>query len=388
MPRNGYFLAAIASLTLAITAWPAGAQAASQPSPPFTECPAIGQSPSCEVLLVVNPNNTVSVDVNPSVGPFDGDDDTLVGILNKSYQKVHAVTVSGPGSDLSGFDGDGICSGDYGDWDGSAGCPYGPTGYEGPGTSFVTSLLTPDSAQVDFADGLAPGKSAYFSLESNLTSAVLTAVKGVGSFGVFGKLPVEKSESQDTSAQAPPGSQCGRVKLAKDRAEGYTLAAGMFLRGYFDAAGLLKHFLDNTGTPIDITTGQITRDLEGNSQFVSLDNAVQGYILQQLKMGHDNIILNQPILRRIGLYQPNDLYYAFAGTQGLIVTGSGSLVGVDYAGTLTYEIDDSYGFTSLDHFDGYGDDMRYLQTVCGSEGGAHWFPDSITVTVPFSLPAT
>jgi hypothetical protein len=121
---------------------------------------------------------------------------------------------------------------------------------------------------------------------------------------------------------------------------------------------------------------------------VSLDNAVQGYILQQLKMGHDNIILNQPILRRIGLYQPNDLYYAFAGTQGLIVTGSGSLVGVDYVGTLTYEIDDSYGFTSLDHFDGYGDDMRYLQTVCGNEGGAHWFPDSITVTVPFSLPAT
>jgi hypothetical protein len=33
--------------------------------------------------------------------------------------------------------------------------------------------------------------------------------------------------------------------------------------------------------------------------------------------------------------------------------------------------------------------MRYLQTVCGAPqhaGGAHWFPDTITVTVPFSQP--
>jgi len=30
--------------------------------------------------------------------------------------------------------------------------------------------------------------------------------------------------------------------------------------------------------------------------------------------------------------------------------------------------------------------MRYLQTVCGAPqhpGGARWFPDTITVTVPF-----
>ena len=34
--------------------------------------------------------------------------------------------------------------------------------------------------------------------------------------------------------------------------------------------------------------------------------------------------------------------------------------------------------------------MRYLQTVCGAPrhaGGARWFPDTITVTVPFSRPA-
>jgi PKD domain len=79
---------------------------------------------------------------------------------------------------LSGFDGDGICSGAYGTWAGSSGCPYGPTGYEGPGTSFVTSPSLPDSAEIDFAGGLAPGKSAYFSLEGALTSAELTAREG------------------------------------------------------------------------------------------------------------------------------------------------------------------------------------------------------------------
>jgi len=34
--------------------------------------------------------------------------------------------------------------------------------------------------------------------------------------------------------------------------------------------------------------------------------------------------------------------------------------------------------------------MRYLQTACGApqhQGGARWFPDTITVTVPFSHPA-
>lgn len=154
------------------------AATATAPAPPFTECPAIGASPSCEILLVVNADGTVSVEGDPSVGPYDGSDDTLVGIINNSSAGVKAVTVSGPGSDLSGFDGDGICSGDYGSWNGSSGCPYGPTGYEGPGTSFVTDPSLPDSAEVDFTSGLAPGKSAYFSLEGALTSAKLTAREG------------------------------------------------------------------------------------------------------------------------------------------------------------------------------------------------------------------
>ncbi len=162
----------------ALVVAPMTASAAAAPAPPFTQCPAIGSSPSCEILLVINPDNSVNVLNDSSVGTFDGSDDTLVGIVNNSSAAVKAITVSGPGSDLSGFDVDGICSGSYGTWSGSSGCPYGPTGYEGPGTSFVTKSSLPDSAEVDFTGGLAPGKSAYFSLEGALATAKLTAREG------------------------------------------------------------------------------------------------------------------------------------------------------------------------------------------------------------------
>lgn len=160
----------------AVTA--AHAAAATAPALPFGQCPAISAAPGCEILLVVSPDGSVSVQGDPSVGPYDGSDDTLVGIVNDSSTAVSAVTVSGPGSDLSGFDGDGICSGAFGAWTGSSGCPYGPTEYEGPGTSFVTDPALPDSAEVDFAGGLKPGGSAFFSLEGALTSAELTARQG------------------------------------------------------------------------------------------------------------------------------------------------------------------------------------------------------------------
>lgn len=128
---------------------------------------------SCGILLVVNGDGTVSVLGDTSVGTYDGADDTLVGIVNESGKPVPAVTVTGPGSGLSGFDSDGLCS--------YLGCSNGLTGYEGPGTSFVTDPSLPDSAEVNFsqtAQGLPDGATAYFSLEGALTSAELTARKG------------------------------------------------------------------------------------------------------------------------------------------------------------------------------------------------------------------
>jgi hypothetical protein len=149
----------------------AGTASASNPvTRPFTECPNIGAAPSCDILLVINPNQSISVLGDSSVGPYDGADDSLVGVVNNSKAAVPAITVTGPGSGLAGLDGDGLCT--YG----VSGCPFGPTGYEGPGTSIKTDPSLPDSAEIDFAGaGLAPGTSAYFSLEGALTAATITS---------------------------------------------------------------------------------------------------------------------------------------------------------------------------------------------------------------------
>jgi hypothetical protein len=70
------------------------AGAASQRSAPFNQCPSIGSSPSCEILLVVNSDNSITVLNDSSVGTFDGSDDTLVGIVNNSSAAVKAITVA------------------------------------------------------------------------------------------------------------------------------------------------------------------------------------------------------------------------------------------------------------------------------------------------------
>ena len=47
-----------------------------------------------------------------------------------------------------------------------AGCPFGPTGYEGPGVSFGTPSLDGTSDTIYFNPAIPPGGSAYFSLEN------------------------------------------------------------------------------------------------------------------------------------------------------------------------------------------------------------------------------
>lgn len=387
-------LAAVVAVLLvgwgAAVAPAASARTSSTPSPPFTQCPAIGSSPSCQILLVVNPDNSVSVLGDPSVGPFDGSDDTLVGILNNSSASVSAVTVSGPGSGLSGFDGDGICSGDYGTWSGSSACPYGSTGYEGPGTSFVTSASLPDSAEVDFTGGLAQGASAYFSLEGALDSAQLTAVKGpLGSFTVNGTIPVAGNSSQDTHTA---GTKCSLATFLVAKAAG--AAAVVTLRRFKHApvaADLLKHFLAGTGSSVPFADSSSTAaQVLGDPDFTALDAVVQSAVLSQLNSGITQVQLTNSTLRTVTLTATPDLYYGFRGTQGLIVAGQGEIVGGNYVGTLTYTIEDSYGFSKADAKESLKFRlMRYLQTNCGKpphKGGAHWFPDSITVTVDFNEP--
>lgn len=169
------------------------ASASNSVTAPFTECPAVGAAPSCDILLVVNPDNSVSVLGDSSVGPYDGSDDTLVGIVNNSASPVPAVTVSGTNSGLAGFDGDGICTYATGGTTGGSGAGFvgdsycnaqqlagtDPEDYQGPDNTFTLDPNSQNDVEVDFGGkGLAAGSSSYFSLEGALTAAVITARKG------------------------------------------------------------------------------------------------------------------------------------------------------------------------------------------------------------------
>ena len=194
--------------------------------------------------------------------------------------------------------------------------------------------------------------------------------------------------SQDTHA-ATPDANCDGTRFAADRALGTEIADGFRLENFPTAASLLKHFLNGTGTEVDFGVGSvIAKETAASSDFQTVNTEVQSEIALQLKARVSRVQLSAGQLPTVLFGSTSsDLYWGFRGTQGLTVTGSGTRENGRYAGTLTYVIRDSYGFPVDDTLDGFGPPMRYLQTVCGSPqhpGGARWFPDTISVTVPFT----
>jgi len=94
---------------------------------------------------------------------YDGADDTLIGVLNLSSQKIASIPLHGPNI-IFGFDGDGVCATFIQPHD--AACPFGPTGYEGPGVSFSNISADKTSGTVNFSPPIAAnGGTAYFGLE-------------------------------------------------------------------------------------------------------------------------------------------------------------------------------------------------------------------------------
>jgi hypothetical protein len=210
-------------------------------------------------------------------------------------------------------------------------------------------------------------------------------------FTVAGARPVPRNGSQDTHAQTPTAA-CGNARFAADKVVGSNVADGFAVAGFPASADLLTHFLQGKGTEVDYRAGSpISKKALSSSAFQAVNNEVQRAILSKLKAGKTRVQLSGAQLPTVAFGSKNsDLYWGFRGTQGLTVTGRGSRKNRRYAGTLSYVIRDSYGFPARDALHGFGAPMRYLQTACGAPqhpGGAHWFPDTITVTVPFNQPA-
>lgn len=146
----------------------------------FPECPAAGNDTSgCELLITVTAANggfatafTVTAS-SPDLGPYDGSDDTLVGVLNNSGATLNAISLSSS-TDIFGFDGDGVCLGtNYI----AAGCPGGAdaSGYAPASVTYTAINAAKTAGTVNFSPGIASGGTAFFSLEEALTPSQITS---------------------------------------------------------------------------------------------------------------------------------------------------------------------------------------------------------------------
>ncbi len=162
----------------------------------FPECPAVGHDTSgCELLITVTATNGGGIATafnvttsSPDLGPFDGSNDTLIGVLNSAPGGLYQVyfTVGGSPETFAGADGDGACKG--------AGTPLASVYSPGPtaaqclqGQYQTTDLMDYASAGVTFRPSgiltvdssfgpLAPGEFTWFSLPGAITASQIAIV--------------------------------------------------------------------------------------------------------------------------------------------------------------------------------------------------------------------
>jgi Bacterial Ig-like domain (group 1) len=227
-------LVAFGALAFASSAWAT-----------FTQCPPVGLDSGCAVLITVNPNGSTTTATDPSQPPFDGVEDTLVGVQNnQTATTVTELALTGSGSPgILQFDGDGLCSGVYFPGPSEPPCPYGATRYEGratagpiaseEATTFPAETFTGsgNTGAIKFVNPPIPALgSAYFSLEgptssftgctggtpTSVTLSPLTATNNVGtSHTVTATVtdtcgePVSGATVQFTVTRTPPPGTSG-----------------------------------------------------------------------------------------------------------------------------------------------------------------------------------
>ena len=221
-----------------------------------------------------------------------------------------------------------------------------------------------------------------------------------GSFTVTGSIPVRDAkhgnQSQDDHA-SDPNSDCDASTFDAAELSAWAAVASLRARGLVAPADLLTYFLTaaraaNATFEKNYPNGSAISDqAKKDPNFVALNAAVEKEVASELKnkTGEVHIKLKAPDpLMTITLDHTKDLEDSFRGTQGLEVSGGGSFHDSKYQGWLTYVIKDSYGYTVKNAQENLlFKALRYLQVNCGKPpilGGAHWFPDSVTVTVGIS----
>jgi hypothetical protein len=79
----------------------------------LTECPIVGAATSCAALYRFNVDGSIDTLVDPTIPATDGNEDTLVGVMNATVRPLASISLSGTGTNGFGifdFDGDGQSS--------------------------------------------------------------------------------------------------------------------------------------------------------------------------------------------------------------------------------------------------------------------------------------
>ncbi|MFD0743425.1 RHS repeat-associated core domain-containing protein [Phytohabitans flavus] len=140
---------------------------------PFRQCPQVGAATGCGALIEVTGTGAVAVRSDPGQRPYDGlSGATLVGVLNSSPAPVRELSLAAD-AQLFSFHTGGLC----GVHDGAVpgGCPFGGTGFEGPGVTFARLGTDRRSGKVRFHPPLGPGATAYFALAQAPAASVAPA---------------------------------------------------------------------------------------------------------------------------------------------------------------------------------------------------------------------
>ncbi len=193
----------IRSLLIAGALFGAGSLYAASAICPTTSSNSTGADPTgCGVLITfASGGATVSV---TGTGPYDGSDDTTVGIINNGLAPLSSVTLSASNGAF-GFEADGIQAPQFSpSSNGVAIGTGGATTYEGPDSTFDLSGVdggtcsgTPVSCSsgdgtlvVNFATPIAAnGGTDYFSLEGDPSVGTgITVGSGAPEPGTFGAL--------------------------------------------------------------------------------------------------------------------------------------------------------------------------------------------------------
>ncbi|HTU77276.1 MAG TPA: Ig-like domain-containing protein [Solirubrobacteraceae bacterium] len=289
------------ALGIAWTA-PSGASAAA-----FGQCPATYKDTGCQFLITVT-NSGVQVAEDSTQGPYDGDDDSLVGIVNNSSKSISSIPISAE-EDVFGFDGDGPCN------------PY-------VGVNFVGYFEEGKRVQ---------GPGCVIDAENAAGEALKAAGKPCPTEErKFKETPTVKEEKEKAEAEEEYDDPCGFPSPSGEPA-GVTFEAGAF-DGYSSSGDEVtgyegpRNWYSNIGVGANSGVVNFSPALApGESTYFGLESALTGKILT---IGNGTTIST-------GLSGGGQSGSSITVVQGTPVTDSATLAGSGAAvatGEVSYEL--------------------------------------------------